>query len=151
MCLCDKRYLPLICGNLITCKFRAGNKEEARKAFLILIGKARATGTEGFAAEAFFSTYTLKEAYEEEYLNAAKYLAEKGAYINEKDMQGKTVLMYAIDKDSKETVEYLTEKGADVNAKDKNGIAVLMYASCPASIAAKAPWTEHATAIPKSL
>ena len=58
-------------------------------------------------------------------------LLAKGANVNAKDNEGKTVLMWAVDPQlsgSIEKVQALLEKGADVNAKDNNGRTALMWA-----------------------
>ena len=55
-------------------------------------------------------------------LDTVMYLLHKGADVNAKDNDGRTVLMYASGiMGNLETVTYLVNQGADVNAKDKDG------------------------------
>jgi len=59
-----------------------------------------------------------------------KSLVDKGADVNAKDKEGRTMLMYAVWKGNGQTdiVKLLIERGADVNAKDIYGSTALLWA-----------------------
>ena len=52
----------------------------------------------------------------------------EGVDINATDVEGKTVLMYAIERGNKKIIEWLLIRKANVNAKDIHGKTALMYA-----------------------
>lgn len=58
-----------------------------------------------------------------------KELLAKGAGVNTKDSQGKTILMYAAEKGWVDIAELLIKKKADLNAVDKDGWTAQMYAA----------------------
>ncbi|MDX6694582.1 MAG: hypothetical protein QOF02_2185 [Blastocatellia bacterium] len=60
-------------------------------------------------------------------LRIVKLLIAAGADVNLKNEDGTTVLMKAVDEDSK-LFQFLIASGADVNAKDNNGATALMNA-----------------------
>lgn len=62
-------------------------------------------------------------------LDQVKYLVEKGADMNAKNIDGQTSLMKASRFGHLNIVKYLVEKGADVNAKDTAGQTVLRHAA----------------------
>lgn len=63
-------------------------------------------------------------------LEAAKYLLDKGANIDEKNYSyiEETPLMLACDTGNAEAVRFLVENGADVNARDKRDRPVIFHA-----------------------
>ncbi len=61
-------------------------------------------------------------------LDLIKYLIGKGAIINKKGNEGKSVLMIAIEKNFFDLAKFLVEKGADVNETDQYGNTSLYYA-----------------------
>ena len=54
---------------------------------------------------------------------------EKKFDIDDKDNNGFSALMYALNKGRTDIAKCLIEKGADINTKDNNGWTALMYAS----------------------
>ena len=80
----------------------------------------------------------LMSAIEADNIKAFDFIIEKNVNINEKDIDGKTALIYAIlDKAVQkngynnydyELINALTDKGANVNEKDNKGRTPLMYA-----------------------
>ena len=67
------------------------------------------------------------------HLKIVQYLVEIGKdkkiYIDAKDNDGSTALIWASRDGHPETVKYLLEKGADINAKNDNGSTALIIAS----------------------
>ncbi|MCL5277841.1 MAG: ankyrin repeat domain-containing protein [Deltaproteobacteria bacterium] len=66
-----------------------------------------------------------------------KFIIGKGANVNAKDDDGKTVLMFAVEMSSVDLIKFLIEKKADVNAKNNDGNTALMEAiisSCDTGI-----------------
>jgi len=55
-------------------------------------------------------------------------LIEKGAYLNQKDAKGQTVLMHAIWKGHSPMVRFLVDKGAGLKIKDNDGQTALAHA-----------------------
>lgn len=51
----------------------------------------------------------------------------KGANVNAKDEEGRTALMYAMQKDSYDIIDILLKAGANPNARDKTGRNVLFF------------------------
>ena len=91
-----------------------------------------------FALTVFFSAFSLQARNEDSYLlqaiqkgwtKVAKQLLERGADVNEKDISGNTVLMYAIKDDVDfRMIELLVQAGGDPNIKDRVGNTALTYA-----------------------
>ena len=61
-------------------------------------------------------------------LGVAKWLVEKGAAIDEKDMQGLSALHCAVISNVPDIAEYLIKQGADINIRDNFGNTPLMKA-----------------------
>lgn len=59
------------------------------------------------------------------HLNLIKLLLDKGADVNERNISGKTPLIYCNYSFSGELAELLVQHGADINAKDRYGNTVL--------------------------
>lgn len=57
-----------------------------------------------------------------------KDLAHVGLHINSKDMQGKTLLFFAVESGDVSNVARLIRLGVDVNARDMDGRTALFYA-----------------------
>ena len=57
-----------------------------------------------------------------------KLLLASGVYMNERDKDGITPLMYAVNYGSSEVVNLLLQGGASVNARDKEGFTALIFA-----------------------
>ena len=70
-----------------------------------------------------FSAVTSGDTQEIEYA-----LIEEGEDINTTDEEGKTPLMYAIEKSDFDTFNYLIANGADINMKDSLNNNMLMTA-----------------------
>jgi uncharacterized protein len=60
---------------------------------------------------------------------AVKLLLTSGAYVNDKEITGKTALYWATQRVDPEVVRVLIEAGASVNAKDDTGMSALQLAS----------------------
>lgn len=56
-------------------------------------------------------------------------LVDQGSFINVKDSDGRTPLIWAVDRGNLSAVEILVAKGADINAKDQEGQTALHYAT----------------------
>ena len=61
-------------------------------------------------------------------LDGVTRMLAAGTDVNARDKQGRTALMYAVDKGSVLLVEALLAAGTDVDARDKQGRTALMYA-----------------------
>ncbi len=64
-----------------------------------------------------------------EHLKIAELLLENGADVNERDNEGYTALMVAVDADNLKMVEFLLEKDAAVGERDWFGYTALMLAA----------------------
>lgn len=62
-------------------------------------------------------------------LDIVKYLLEKGAAINDTNMDCQKALMRASYDGHSDVVKYLIDKGASINAKDKHGQTALTMTS----------------------
>jgi hypothetical protein len=56
-------------------------------------------------------------------------LLERGHQVNERDLAGRTALMYTVIDDKVAAARYLLERGAQIDATDKSGSTALMYAA----------------------
>eukprot|EP00919_Chromeraceae_sp_WS-2016_P004917 GHVR01011628.1.p2 GENE.GHVR01011628.1~~GHVR01011628.1.p2 ORF type:complete len:107 (+),score=13.94 GHVR01011628.1:524-844(+) len=68
-------------------------------------------------------------ASERTHLDTVKYLIEKGADVNLRNVNGNTALLLTVRYNISETFKYLIEKGADVNVRNAEGNTALMIAS----------------------
>jgi ankyrin repeat protein len=77
----------------------------------------------------------LIKAVREGNLSAIQDLVQRGADINEKDGNGKTMVMLALHRDHPEVAAWLIERGVSVDEKDKDGNTALMRATGHVEIA----------------
>ena len=57
-----------------------------------------------------------------------KLLVARGAQVNTRDKEGRTALMFAVDRGDVEVVEALLQAGADASVVNQEGATALMYA-----------------------
>ncbi|KAK9890710.1 hypothetical protein WA026_012059 [Henosepilachna vigintioctopunctata] len=62
------------------------------------------------------------------FFELVKFLVNKGAYLNDKDINGLGILHIAVDSGNYEIVQYFVELGLDVNAMDRHGLTPLLRA-----------------------
>jgi ankyrin repeat protein len=66
--------------------------------------------------------------YDDRHYQLMRLLISRGYNINHQDIEGKTVLMYALDFRDEELIDFLLSKGAGVNFIDNEGYSCLGYA-----------------------